>query len=651
METIRIFLASSSELLLDRKEFREFLSIENDSLHRKGVYLELKQWENFLDAVSQTSLQDEYNKELKKAQIVVCLFYTKAGKYTQEEFDTALMQFKETGSPLIFTYFKSGAPDPDSNDLLALDLISFKKRLAEIGHFYTVYNNIDDLKYQFRKQLDRLEDKGFIVLQEEIKRETSHAVTNYLKIKTAVIGSPISAGGDVNIGDKTDNKVITEGNNNLILQGVTDSSITVNVNGQSKEIEKKLDALQALMEKFETKSIQSADNSYNIGNITNANFSYLVDQVGRTKSLPSELAENLVGEGNGWIQSLRLELQNKQKIPVGNKPWDIFQNYGWLVGTFLQKMGTPAGQEKNLRRLSFMAEAWLGSLRYLCYIQIAQILQITDKPKQGIISDFLQMEGNSYLNFDYISLLLTSNNVIGQNCFVSEIDKFVKELTDTGSALYGTALFLEDQRRKLIANDINENEQLPVLLDEYLTALVYWLRKISFLCKYRLISIKEINLNYRLGTAKNFVHLYGELHGLYSDGGFSDEDYDTISIENSFTYNKSILLFKGNDVSSSMDKIQDQNAYISLSPLVIDQSVYAGKPTQTPEIFYFTGYEKAKRQYCFSLYKNELAFGGKDEPVSNKSLKVKEQNNNQPRLDDLFEQLEEVFEPLKIEQT
>ncbi len=630
MDTIRIFIASSSELEPDRKEFREFLSIENDRLHTKGVYLELVQWENFLDAVSQTSLQDEYNKELKKSSIVICLFYTKAGKYTQQEFDTALQQFKETGSPLIYTYFKSGAPEPDASDPLVQDLTKFKKRLADIGHFHTNYNNIDDLKYQFRKQLDRLEDKGFIVLQQEIKKETSEAVTNYFNIT---------------------NTAIAQGNNNIIIQGVTDSSITVNVNGQSQEIEKKLDALQALMEQMAVKSVQSANNIYNIGTITNANFSYLVGQAGHDKSLPSELAENLVGEGNSWIQSLRQELQDKQKISVGSQPWNIFQNYGWLVETFLQKMGTAAGQEKNLRRLSFMAEAYQGSLRYLCYIQMAQILQLESKPKLGIISDFIQMEGNKFLDFDYTSLLLTATDTLGQNGFMKEINKFVEELTDTESALYGTALFLDDQRRKLMANSIAEDDKLNGLLDEYLTALVYWLRKVSFVAKYRLVSIKEINLNYRLGTPKNFVHLYGELHGLYSEGGSSDEDYNTKSVEGSFTFNKSILLFRGNDVSSGMDKIQEQNAYLSLSPLVIDQSVYAGKPTQTPEIFYYSGYEKTKRQYNYAQYKNELAFVGKGDIVSNKSLKVLAQNNNQPRIDELFEQLEDVFKPLKNKQS
>ncbi len=180
METLRIFIASSAELESDRKAFRDFLSVENDRLHTKGMYLELVQWEHFPDSVSQTSLQDEYNKELKKCAIAVCLFYKKAGKYTQLEFDTALKQFHETGSPLIYTYFKTGGPDPDPADISAQEMVKFKNRLSEIGHFLTRYNSTEDLLLQFRKQLDRLEDKGLIKVQEDVKAETKEAVTNYM---------------------------------------------------------------------------------------------------------------------------------------------------------------------------------------------------------------------------------------------------------------------------------------------------------------------------------------------------------------------------------------------------------------------------------------------------------------------------------------
>jgi hypothetical protein len=39
-----------------------------------------------------------------------------------------------------------------------LSLLQFKKKLADLGHFYTGYDNIEHLKRQFRDQLDRLLD-------------------------------------------------------------------------------------------------------------------------------------------------------------------------------------------------------------------------------------------------------------------------------------------------------------------------------------------------------------------------------------------------------------------------------------------------------------------------------------------------------------
>jgi hypothetical protein len=106
MITKRLFLASSSELQADRKAFEIFIYRKNKDWVARDVFLELVVWEDFLDAVSSTRLQDEYNQAIRECDIFVMLFWTKVGRYIEEEFETAFGQFKATHKPSIFTYFK-----------------------------------------------------------------------------------------------------------------------------------------------------------------------------------------------------------------------------------------------------------------------------------------------------------------------------------------------------------------------------------------------------------------------------------------------------------------------------------------------------------------------------------------------------------------
>jgi hypothetical protein len=107
MKTKKIFLASSSELREDRREFESVVGRQNNDWVRQGVFLELVIWEDFFDGMSQTRLQDEYNKAVRESDIFVMLFSTKVGKYTEEEFETAFGQFKATNKPFIFTYSRT----------------------------------------------------------------------------------------------------------------------------------------------------------------------------------------------------------------------------------------------------------------------------------------------------------------------------------------------------------------------------------------------------------------------------------------------------------------------------------------------------------------------------------------------------------------
>jgi hypothetical protein len=161
LRTIKIFLASSSELKEDRDGFDLHFRQVNDRLLKKGIYLQILRWENFLDAMSETCLQEEYNKEVRNCDIFLSLFKTKTGKYTEGEFDAAHRAFKDSGKPLIYAYFMRTITPNDKR--LREDLISlwnFQDKLSGLGHYHTHYKGIEDLKLQFQIQLDKLIEEG-----------------------------------------------------------------------------------------------------------------------------------------------------------------------------------------------------------------------------------------------------------------------------------------------------------------------------------------------------------------------------------------------------------------------------------------------------------------------------------------------------------
>ena len=155
--TLKIFLASSSELSEERDDFDLHFRQRNDEFRKRGIYLQIVRWENFLDKMSETRLQDEYNKAVRDCDIFVCLFFTKTGKFTEEEFDTAHDQFKRTGRPDIYTFFKETQVSMKDLNLKDLNsLFTFKAKLSELGHYHTTYTTTDSLKLKFEVQIDKL---------------------------------------------------------------------------------------------------------------------------------------------------------------------------------------------------------------------------------------------------------------------------------------------------------------------------------------------------------------------------------------------------------------------------------------------------------------------------------------------------------------
>ena len=190
IKIIKIFLASSSELKGDREQFEIFINRKNKEYIRKGIFLELVMWEDFLDAMSPTRLQDEYNKAIANCDVFVSLFRTKVGQYTEEEFEKAFTTFQANKKLLIYTYFKDSSISLSQVTSEINSLLNFKRKLSELGHFYTTYKDINHLKYLFDQQLDKFIPDLTNIQQENLS--TSDVVPEK---QTSVIKSVIPPSG------------------------------------------------------------------------------------------------------------------------------------------------------------------------------------------------------------------------------------------------------------------------------------------------------------------------------------------------------------------------------------------------------------------------------------------------------------------------
>ncbi len=156
MQIKKIFLASSEELKEDRRAFELMLARLNRDWRQRDVNFDLVVWENFIDAMSKEGLQKEYNKAIEECDIFVMMFFTKVGRYTLEEFETAFADLKTGKGPLIYTFFRNDVLMTGELDEQVKSLLDFKARLRALNHYPTMYRNSEDLQWQFSRQLEKL---------------------------------------------------------------------------------------------------------------------------------------------------------------------------------------------------------------------------------------------------------------------------------------------------------------------------------------------------------------------------------------------------------------------------------------------------------------------------------------------------------------
>jgi TPR repeat protein len=177
MKTIKIFLASSEELKNDRVSFGNFIRELDKRYQQRGIRIDLYTWEGADGAYNGRRKQDEYNDNVRDSDMLVVLFYIKAGSFTQEEFHEAVKSFNETGRPKVYVYFRQ----LEDESKISNELKKFKEELEgqdARGHFAFRYNNDDSLHLDFVMQL-LMQDK---IQKDELNIEEGQVMLNGMVI-------------------------------------------------------------------------------------------------------------------------------------------------------------------------------------------------------------------------------------------------------------------------------------------------------------------------------------------------------------------------------------------------------------------------------------------------------------------------------------
>ena len=196
LNKINIFLASSEELSEERKEISSFIRQENDKLVKKGIYLKLVVWEELSQSLQGGRIQNHFNEEMLKCDIIIVLFYTKIGKFTKEEFYVAYKSLREGKKPnCIFIYFKEGSTKHLKKDYI--EIITLKEEIERYEQLYNTFESIDELKVKFNRQLNLILDeinspkclmKNTIKVNQmkSMNRRVDAAVPEYIKLNEKI---------------------------------------------------------------------------------------------------------------------------------------------------------------------------------------------------------------------------------------------------------------------------------------------------------------------------------------------------------------------------------------------------------------------------------------------------------------------------------
>jgi len=266
----------------------------------------------------------------------------------------------------------------------------------------------------------------------------------------------------------------------------------------------------------------------------------------------------------------------------------IIRNFPWIIGVELRRLFSGSMRTIERTRLAQLYKAVERSLQFLCYLIVIELYEQVKNKKLTLDKTFVQEFKNRFsdLSIDNVAWMIKSIGGIFQKesseCFFPELSEILsKDLYDH----LNFDLPEKDARGKFIIK-LSEEEILRecvIVLD----LLTFLLKKLSFLAKYKLVTIREIKVLKHRNREAVFEHFMDILNSSDSDFRSKEETFSTYSDSNA------VLILKS---------LKNPSDFLNLSPLIIDTRAEVidskEKFNLKKDIFIYTNYTDNRLNYA-----------------------------------------------------
>jgi len=274
------------------------------------------------------------------------------------------------------------------------------------------------------------------------------------------------------------------------------------------------------------------------------------------------------------LRAIRQAVIDSYPAPVGEQLRVLFQ-----------------GSTVDITRLKQLVITYNTVIQLLCFTLLSQLWdERVKKPALAIHKDYLVEINNfftlglgSYLAYDYFKLIEAIAGIFEENkidCFIAEFNT-VKESFRAKDEFYKAYQFMEEMKQELQDDHVNANEiqNFCVQAEEHLGTI---LKKLAFLVRYKLTSIKRIEVIKRRHRKAAFSHNKVILDRVTA--GLEDE----AGAYKIYTENNAVIL---------LENVQDVAGYLNLSPFIIDENALTGN--KCSKLFFYSHQEMVQGKPCY----------------------------------------------------